>query len=318
MARRVFLFLFFWLCASAACAGQLKTALLLEHDAPSAWTDLLKRGLAEAAAKYGIEQEIIIAAPDQSEIFQKAAASHDLVIVASDGLHEALRDNAANFRSVWFGAIDAGIRAPNIMSVTFADEQAAYIAGACAAMLAAAKGEPAIGWLSGADVPAVRSLFNGYSEGAVLAKPGCRVIQAVAGSFASPAEAVKKTAWLLDNGACIIALAAGAGNAEARALAKSRGAAVIELDQPAPGCLGAITKAADKAVLEIVESAAAGNFRGKEIITYNLANGGVNFILSKNAPPDLERRSRELKHELESGSIHLRSLRQRTLCDCLD
>ena len=37
----------------------------------------------------------------------------------------------------------------------------------------------------------------------------------------------------------------------------------------------------------------------------------------KNAPPDLERRLKELRAELLNGSIRLKSLRARTLCDCL-
>ncbi len=320
MAKILFTLVF---CVFAACshAAGLKTALLLEHEAASAWTDLLKSGLEQAGRKYGIEAEILILPPgqDQREGFRKAAASHDLVIVASDGLYEALRDNAANFRRVKFGSIDAGIRAPNIMSVTFADEDAACLAGAWAA-LSAGTNQPVIGWLSGADTPALRSLFNGYSEGASLAKPGCRIIQAVAGSFASPAAAAQKTVWLLDNGASVIALAAGAGNAAAREAAQKRGALVIELDKPAAGSAAAITKAVDKAVLEVVASAVSDHFRGKEIVIYNLAGGGVEFVIDrtqKNAP-DADRRVRELRHELESGSIKLRSLRQRTLCDCLD
>lgn len=305
-------------------AAQLKVALLLEHGASAPWTDLLRAGLEQAARDYGIEPDVIVApaGPGQREAFRLAASTHDLVLVASDGLHEALRDNAANFRRVMFGSIDAGIRAPNIMSVTFADEQAAYLAGSCAAMLAAEAGAPVIGWLSGADTPAMRSLFNGYSEGALLAKPGCRIIQAVAGSFDSPDAAAQKTAWLLDNGAKVIALAAGAGNGRAWDLALRRGAFVIDLDTVGPGGIATIAKAADRAVLEIVGSAVSGKFRGKEIIVYNLANKGVDFILNesagKKAGADVGRRTRELRHELESGAIKLRSLRQRTLCDCLD
>ena len=34
--------------------------------------------------------------------------------------------------------------------------------------------------------------------------------------------------------------------------------------------------------------------------------------------PDISRRVSELKREIENGNIALRSMRQRTLCDCLD
>ena len=93
-----------------------------------------------------------------------------------------------------------------------------------------------------------------------------------------------------------------------------------------PGhALTSILKRADKAVYEIVAAASQGNFQGKKIITYDLGNDGVGIAdtrpftdaAGQNAPPDLERRLKELRAELLSGSIRLKSLRARTLCDCL-
>lgn len=306
---------------SVNAEAAMKAALLLEHEQASPWTELLRQGLAQGAAKHGLEAETIILPPGQGQRdgFRKASSEHDLVIVASDSLHELLRDNAANFRRVKFGSVDAGIRAPNIMSITFADEQAAFLAGAMAATAASQKagknGAITIGWLSGADVPALRSLFNGYREGAVLEKPGCRVIQALVGSFTDGAAAARKMQWLIDSGASVVALAAGAGNREARSVARKAGVEIIDLDRiQDKGALGAIVKSVPQAVEELMASA-AGQWRGKEIVIYNLANGGVDF--APRAGLD-GRRMKELRRELETGGIKLHSLRQRTLCDCLD
>lgn len=310
----------------------LKATLLLEHSQPSPWNNLLCQGLEKAARDFGVTTNVVIAepGPNQREIFREAARNSDLVLVASDNLHEILRDNAANFRRVMFGSIDAGIRAPNIMSITFADEQAAFLAGAAAAIATRAKKtrhakDTAIGWLSGQDTPAMRSLFNGFSEGAKLTDPGIRVIQALVDSFTDPTAAAARAEWLANSGAGIIALAAGAGNPGAVAQLANRGLLKIDLDvlSGEPLTMAAITKAADRAVYEIV-AAATSKFRGKEIIVYDLANGGVNlaglenFARQNQVSPDLIRRVGELRRELEQGSIKLRSLRARTLCDCLD
>lgn len=304
------------LTATTSLAFPLRIALVLEHDQPSAWHSLLKKGLA-AAADQDTKTEIIVAPPEtnQQDIFRQAASNNDLVVVASDNLHEILRDNAANFRRVKFGSIDAGIRAPNIMSVTFADEQASFLAGAAAAILAK---KPIIGWLSGEDTPAMRSLFNGYSEGALLARPGARIIQAVIGSFSNPEEARRKAAWLIDSGAEVLAIAAGAGSKAATELAISRQIPVIELDA-ASGvpALGVITKKADKAIEDIINAAKSDNFLGKEIITYNLENNGVRFE-NRSTDSEIARRVSELHNEIVKGGIRIHSLRQRTLCDCLD
>lgn len=316
----------------------LRATLLLEHEAPSPWNDLLRAGFMRAAADFGMETTVVIAPKEQNQVaaLRAAAAASNLVIVASDGLHEALRDNAANFRRTMFGCIDAGIRAPNIMSVTFADEQGAFLAGAAAAMLTKAAHMPGInaaatiGWLSGEDTPAMRSLFNGFAEGAQLATPQVRVIQAVVGSFTDGETAQAKTAALLDAGADVVALAAGAGNPAALVRLKAANAYLVGLDADQsssfPGhTLLSVIKRADTAVYEIAASAASSHFRGKEIVIYDLANGGVEvtglpaFLAAAGmaAPEGLARRVDELRRELENGSIRLHSLRARTLCDCL-
>lgn len=85
-------------------------------------------------------------------------------------------------------------------------------------MLTTAKALPGInadktlGWVSGEDVPALRSLFNGFKEGARLVDPEVRVIQAVSGSFADAAAGGKAAQSLLDQGADVLVLAAGLGN----------------------------------------------------------------------------------------------------------
>lgn len=322
----------FFLAASISAAE--KATLILEHDQPSAWTDLLRAGLASGGKDFGVDTEIVIAPvnSDQTSVFRKACETSSLVIVASDNLHEILRDNAANFRRVKFGAIDAGIRASNIMSVTFADEQAAFLAGASAAILAGEKANAGqnssgtIGWLSGADTPAMRSLFNGFVEGAKLADPQIRVIQAIVGTFTNPQAAAQKAEALLNSGATVVALASGSGNDAARKVINSRNAWFIDLDRPsgsAGNLLGVIVKNADKAVYEIMASAFSPKFRGKEIVVYDLANNGVKMQPANNltkapAGKEIIRRINELEHELRRGSIKLHSLRARTLCDCLD
>ncbi|MDE7242071.1 BMP family ABC transporter substrate-binding protein [Desulfovibrio sp.] len=333
-----------WALPAAAADGDgarrtapLRATLLLEHEQASPWNDLLLAGLERARRDFGMETAVVYApsGTDQGAALRKAAEDSGLVLVASDGLHEALRNNAANFRRTMFGCIDAGVRAPNIMSVTFADEQASFLAGAAAALLTKAKlpginAAATIGWLSGEDTPAMRSLFSGFAEGAQLAAPEVRVVQAVAGSFTDGETAAAKTSGLLDAGADVVALAAGAGNPQALARLRAAGAYLIGLDTDQgslfPGhVLLSIVKRADNAVYEIAASAASQRFRGKEIVVYDLANGGVDaaglaaFLAQagKGAPESIGRRVGELRRELENGSIRLHSLRARTLCDCL-
>ena len=276
----------------------------------------------------------------QEGIFRAAARQADLVLLSGARLHEILRNNAANFRQTKFGCIDTGIRAANIMCVTFADEQAAFLAGALLSQLhrhgllpaprtRAAGDELTLGWLAGEDDPQLKSMLNGFVEGVRLESPGARVINGVAGSYSSPEKGRAKAEELLGldiNALAVLAGRAGLGAVEA-AIAQGRPLVGVDKDQQflAPKLmLTSIVKRADRAVFEIVKATAQGAFAGNEIITYDLANGGVDIVSPQvwarhagvRLPAAIERRLAELRLELTRGGIRLPSLRDRTLCNC--
>ena len=118
----------------------------------------------------------------------------------------------------------------------------------------------------------------------------------------------------------------GLGAVEA-AIAQGRPLVGVDKDQQflAPKLmLTSIVKRADRAVFEIVKATAQGAFAGNEIITYDLANGGVDIVSPQvwarhagvRLPAAIERRLAELRLELTRGGIRLPSLRDRTLCNC--
>ena len=316
----------------------LLVALLLEDDEEQAWSALLRRGLAWAEGEFPLRAQVLRASgqSQRTALFRKAAEEFDLVLVGSESFHEILRDNAANYRGTLFGCVDAGIRAPNIMCVAFADEQAACLAGAAAAMLTARPGLPGInhekilGWLAGEETPAQRNLLNGFAEGVRLVDVETRVINGISGSFSGAGRAGEETRRLLERGADVIVLAAGEGNTPALEVVRENGGYIIRLNEERASALPertltSIVRRADKAVYEIVAATASGRFRGKEIIAYNLENRGVDITDVFNGAPALEqwplrdvrRRLEELRREIINGGIVLNSLRARTLCDCL-
>lgn len=333
--------LFFCLPALAGHAAQPAASgtvcLLLESLMPDkGWHDQLRAGLARAEKDFGITARVV-AAPagsDQQAIFREEAARSDLVLVADDSLHEVLRNNAGNFRKVHFGCIDTGVRATNIMSVTFADEQAAFLAGAAAAMLTVSdsrgmNSQKTLGWLSGRETGPIVTMLNGFLEGARLIDPEIRIVHRSLDSFEDTQRAQASCRELLAEGADIVVLAAGsAGLAALDVLAGQQALAIgmaEDQDTLRPGhVLTSILKQGDRAVYEIVSSHVQGKFRGGEILTYTLADKGVGITDFRSfargdgnrLPPRLAGRLAELRREIERQAIRLPSLRQGTLCNC--
>lgn len=311
--------------------------LLLENLTPDkGWHDLLRAGLARAEKDFGITARVV-AAPagsDQQAVFREEAARADLVLVADDSLHEVLRNNAANFRTVHFGCIDTGVRAANIMSVTFADEQAAFLAGAAAAMLTTSDSrgmnpQKTLGWLSGRETGPIVTMLNGFLEGARLIDPEIRIVHRSLDSFEDAERARASCRELLAEDADIVVLAAGSAGQAALDVLEERQALAIGLaadqDGLRPGrVLTSILKSGDRAVYEIIAAHVRGEFRGGEIITYSLADKGVGITdfagfsreKGNRLPPRLAGRLAELRREIERQAIRLPSLRQGTLCNC--
>lgn len=336
LALLAFLLLLPALPGHAAPAASTGVTLLLEDDQPDqGWNDMLKAGLQRAAQATGLPVRVVTAPAyaDQQAIFRQEAARSGLLIVACDNLHEVLRNNAANFRQTRFGCIDTGVRAANIMSITFADEQAAFLAGTAAAMMTTGSThgmnpQKTLGWLSAYETGAIRTMLNGFLEGARMVAPDMRIIHRVIGSWTDEGAARQAVQEMLDQGADIVVLSAGRAGLGTLDMLRQHGALAIGMDADQDGLmpgtvLTSIRKRADLAVEELVGAYAENRFQGAEIITYSLANKGVDITgfatfsaSGQRVPAHLQERCRELRMELGRGSILLPSLRQGTLCNC--
>ena len=308
--------------SGVVAAAPLRVSLLLEDPDPAnPQAADLRRGLEQAQKRFGIEAHIV-AAPageDQTAVFRAAAAASDLVLVADARLHEVLRDNAANFRKVRFGCIDTGVRAPNIMSVTFADAEPAFLAGAASALMVGAGQK--LGWLEDEESPQSRTMLEGFVAGAQVSRPDIRIVRREAkgrdmGALLSEMRA---------EGAAMVFLATGPLTREAlQALAVySLWGVGLDMDQSplAPKKIPlSLVKRFDRAVEELVLARANGTFKGRETIVYNLENKGVALVQARDArlPANVQRRLDELSRELAAGNIVLQDKRTPTLCNCLD
>ena len=318
------LFLAMPLFSGHACAEPLRVALLIEGPRDDhAKNSLMLLGLASAQGKCEMTADVLEASPEtREEAFANAAKSHDLVLLASPGLHETLRSQAGNYPKTSFGCLDTsilGLRSKNIMSVTFADAEPAFLAGVLSALLV--KDGQKLGWLEDEESPQTRTMLAGFIAGAQISRPDIRVVR----RETLDGDAAGCLLEMRDDGAAMAFLATGARTREALAALKSSPLWGVGLDMDqsalAPGKVPfSLVKRFDKAVEELVLARANGTFKGRQTLVYNLKNNGVELLLARDAKlsPNVTRRLRELTHELEAGNIVLEDKRTPTLCNCLD
>ncbi len=312
-----------FLAAPQIQAQPLRVALLLEGQRDDhAKNSLMCQGLANAAKKCPVQASVLEAKGDLGAVFAKAAKEHDLVLLASPRLHEILRSQAGNFPRTSFGCLDTsilGLRSKNIMSVTFADAEPAFLAGAASALMVG-EGQK-LSWLEDEESPQSRTMLEGFIAGAQISRPDIRIVR----REAKGKDMDTLLSEMRFEGAAMVFLATGSYTRKAvtALAAQSLWGVGLDMDQSplAPKKLPlSLVKRFDRAVEELVLARANGTFKGRETLVYNLENKGVALVQARDArlPANVQRRLQELSRELEAGNIVLEDKRTPTLCNCLD
>ena len=164
---------------------------------------------------------------------------------------------ALQFPQQQYAIIDAVVPDPNVISVTFKEEDGSFLAGAVAAMVSKTHH---IAFIGGMDIPLIRKFEAGYIAGAHEIDPGTRVDVKYAGSFDDVPSGKELANLLFNDGADIIYTAAGKVGLGAIDAARTRPAGYYIIgvdnnqDAMAPGkILTSMVKHVDVAVYDIAK-----------------------------------------------------------------
>ncbi|WNS77235.1 BMP family protein [Bacillus sp. DTU_2020_1000418_1_SI_GHA_SEK_038] len=236
---------------------------------------------------------------------------------------EDINKIAEQQKDTHFGIIDGVVEQPNVVSVLFKEQEAAFLAGVAAAK---ATKSNQIGFIGGMEIPVIERFESGFLAGVQSVNPDIKVNVHYTGAF-DKAELGKTTAaQMYSSGVDVIFHAAGGtGNGlftEAKDLKKKDPAREIwaigvDSDQTLEGVveidgknhnviLTSAMKGVKTAVMDISEKSKAGNFPGGETLIYGLAEEGVNLapineeIANK---ADIEAAVGEWSEKIKSGEI---------------
>ncbi len=239
------------------------------------FNDLAKLGVETSVKELG-GRALVIQSNNQSQFIpnlQQAIASGSTVTTGVGfGIRDALTQVAIAHPDAKFTLIDAVAvgkdKKPlsNVASVTFRENEAAFLAGIVAAMTTKAD---RVGFIGGMETPPVVRFLSGYEAGLRYINPKIEVSVAYVGSFTEPAKAKELALGIYDLGADLIMDVAGGGGRGIFDAAKGLGKGhwVIGVDtckgQFAPdNFLTSAVKDVSGAVVYANASAAKGAFKG--------------------------------------------------------
>ncbi|MBK9070745.1 MAG: BMP family ABC transporter substrate-binding protein [Myxococcales bacterium] len=308
--------------AKAGRVGQRKIGLVFDVGGKddksfneSAW-----RGVMRAEAELGVFVQTIEpgdGSDRETALRQFAAAGFDLVIgvgfiFSSDLERLAAQYPRIQFAGVDFSPSDAAAPLPNLLGLTFREQDGSFLVGVAAGLASKTR---VVGFVGGMRIPLIRKFEAGFAAGVHHVCPTCRVLSAYAGAepkaFADPATGYELALAQLDRDADVIFHASGKTGDGVLAAVKERQALGIGVDSDqyelAPCCvLTSMIKRIDEAVFTLVAQGKAGVLQ-TGMRELGLAENGVGLVMdSRNLAtltPPMRAQIESLRAAIERGDI---------------
>ena len=217
-----------------------------------------------------------------------AEAGYDLIICSSSNFQEYMKEYCSSYPDLKFAVIDTNVDGDNIVSVSFAQNQGSFLAGAAAAIFTkktdidGVNNDNVIGWVGGMDIPVLHDFFIGYEQGAKYVDPDITILQSFAGTWNDPLKGKELTLAQYQQGADIVMnVASGTGTGILEAAAEAGKYAIgvdLNQDNDRPGSvLTSMLKRVDSATYLLIKSVIDGTFAGGTRSYLTVADNGVSL-----------------------------------------
>ncbi len=304
--------------ATAADPAAVRVGLVLDKNGKQdrGFNAAADAGMARAAKNFSLTPDVVEASDDSSHetlLRAFAAKGYDLVIALGAARADAVKKVAASFPHVKFAIVDAEVKAPNVRSIVFEEQEGSFLVGAIAGFMT---NSGKVGFIGGMDTPLLHRYALGFESGAKQALPSVDLAQDYVGqtsdAWTNPTHAHELAAAQYDAGADIIFTAAGASNLGVFDATEEKGKFAIGVSNQngiKPGrILTSMRKRVDIGVFMTCQDLVLGEF-SPGVKRYGLSSGGVDFVVDSNnekiLPKSVIERVGKLRSDVISGKIHV-------------
>jgi basic membrane protein A and related proteins len=249
----------------------------------------------------------------QLEKFSKE--NYNLIFGVGYSFQDAISKIASKEKKSDFVIIDGIVEKPNVVSITYREEQSAFLAGVVAGMNSKSM---KVGFLGGTKSKFIKRFEYGFKAGVMSIDPKIKVLTKYTNTFDKPEEGSKLATSLYKDGVDIIFHAAGKTGlgvfTEAKKLKKNgKNVWVIGVDRdqyeeglPENVTLTSAIKRIDKGVDEVITHTLNGNFQGGRILRFGIKEHGVGLAKQdKNLNKDTKEQAKLYEENIRSGKIEV-------------
>ncbi len=268
----------------------------------------IERWKKESGKPY-LEFEIANETQREQALRRMAERGASPVIGIGFGQAAAIEKIAKEFPKLHFALIDMVVKAPNVQSIVFREQEGSFLVGVMAAQ-ASKTGK--VGFVGGMDIPLIRRFQCGYEQGVKFANPKAEVFSNMTGTtgaaWADPGRGSELAKAQFGKGADVVFAAAGGTGMGVYQAAKDAGKLAIGVDSNQnhvqPGTmLTSMLKRVDVAVYEAAKDWKPG------VLVLGLKEGGVDYAMDDNnarlVSPAMKKQVDAAKADIVGGRIQV-------------
>ncbi len=250
---------------------------------------------------------------------ESVSGKWDIVVVGSSQMKEVLEGVAPKFPNQKYVIYDDVVKANNVASITFKQNEGSYLAGVLAALATTnkdkfpkASGSKVVGLVGGMDIPIINDFVVGFKKGVESVDPTIQVKTGFVGNFtdADKGYSIAKSMYEQDKADVVYQVAGGAGLGVLKA-AKDAGRYAIGVDSNQnkiqPGnVLASMLKNVGEGVVTAVTAADEGKLEFGKTTSYGLKNNGVSLTFDDNGgivPDDIKAKIKDYGQQVADGKI---------------
>jgi len=173
------------------------------------FNDSAYSGLQSAQQQFGVRYDTIDFTTDEANLEGLRALArekYDLIIGIGFENGPPIQTVAAEFPGLRFAVIDTVAEGANVASVVYREPEGDFVMGALAAMLTKTN---QVGFIGGVDLPVIRRIEAGFTQGVAYENPAVAVRSELAGTFTDPLAGQQLAAAQYAAGVDVIYNAAG-------------------------------------------------------------------------------------------------------------
>lgn len=265
-----------------------------------------------------LQAEVNNPAQWKSNLESVSTGNWDIAIVGTFQMQDILIETAAKYPEQKFIIYDAPVEAPNVASIVYKQNEAAFLAGVLAATATSdttsfplSSGSKKVGLVGGMDIPVINDFLYGFRAGVEAVDPSIEVLVSYVGSFNDSAKGYDQGKAMFDQGADVVFQVAGGAGLGALQAAKDANKYGIGVDSNQndlqPGhVLASSLKNIGNSLVTAVNAAQEGTLDWGSTTAYGLSNDGVGLDYANNGntvPQAVQDLINQFKQDIIDGKI---------------